>query len=235
MNSCERDDLNYQLICVAPTHVEMLWPYVEPLIQAAVEKQNLSDLAVVKHDLLNGGALLWIAWNGYNVKAAAVTQCALANGDKFCTITACGGHDSKEWLPLIHGLEVYAKQEGCSATRILVAPVGNAYCRITTRSGSFSKGRSNGRHIETDARRQSDPDAGAIWASDSAGVRRCQCGDWPIAKLVATYAGHSSKRLRDLLRTRNQAIRMLARSATTRRICSAAATRRRKRQCCRTL
>ena len=119
MNSCERDDLNYELRCVAPTHVEMLWPYVEPLIQAAVEKQNLSDLAVVKHDLLNGGALLWIAWNGYDVKAAAVTQCALANGDKFCTITACGGHDSKEWLPLIHGLEVYAKQEGCRATRIM--------------------------------------------------------------------------------------------------------------------
>lgn len=97
----------------------MLWPYVEPLIRAAAEKQNLSDLAVIKHDLFNGGALLWVVWNGYDIKAAAVTQCAIANGDKFCTITACGGYDSKEWLPLIAGLEAYAKQEGCRATRIM--------------------------------------------------------------------------------------------------------------------
>jgi hypothetical protein len=111
--------VTYHLECINPAHVEMVWPYVEPLIKAAVEKPRLSDFAVVRHDLFSGGALLWIAWNGYEVKAAAVTQCAIANGDKTCTIVACGGQDAKEWLPLIHGLEVYAKQEGCRATRIM--------------------------------------------------------------------------------------------------------------------
>jgi hypothetical protein len=108
-----------ELICCDPAHVELVWPYVEPLIKAAVEKPRISDFAVVRHDLFSGGALLWIAWNGYEVKAAAVTQCAIANGDKTCTIVACGGQDNKEWLPLIAGLETYAKREGCRATRIM--------------------------------------------------------------------------------------------------------------------
>ena len=108
--------ISCELACVDPVHVEILWPYVEPLIKAAAEKQNLSDLGVVKHDLFNGGALLWIAWSDYKVMAAAVTQCALANGDKYCTITACGGQDSAEWIRLVVGLETYAKRESCQLT-----------------------------------------------------------------------------------------------------------------------
>jgi hypothetical protein len=107
-----------QLACIPPPRVAEIWPHVEQLIRAAIEKPRLDDFATVKHNLFNGGSLLWVAWNDSGVKAAAVTQIAIANGDKYCTICACGGRDSKEWLPLIRGLEVYAKQEMCRAMRI---------------------------------------------------------------------------------------------------------------------
>lgn len=106
------------LKCINPADVEMLWPYVNDLIEAAVEKTRLSDLGVVQRDLFNGSALLWIVWNGDVVMAAAATQIVVANGEKYCDITVCGGHDSKQWLPLIAGIEAYAKREGCRAMRI---------------------------------------------------------------------------------------------------------------------
>jgi hypothetical protein len=63
------------------------------------------------------------------IKAAAVTQLSAVNGVRFCTIVACGaspskpggrrrGRDRDEWLPLLAGLERYAKAEDCKAMRI---------------------------------------------------------------------------------------------------------------------
>ena len=52
------------------------------------------------------------------IKAAAVTELTSANGEKFCTIVACGGHDRSQWLPLIARLEAYGRREGCAAMRI---------------------------------------------------------------------------------------------------------------------
>jgi hypothetical protein len=89
-----------------------------PLIKAAMEKGRLSSYADVEHSVRNGTALLWLAWNGETIKAAAVTELTSANGEKFCTIVACGGHDRSQWLPLIAGLEAYGSREGCAAMRI---------------------------------------------------------------------------------------------------------------------
>lgn len=107
-----------QLACVPPDRVPDVWPVVDKLIRAAMEKLQISDVAEVKHDLFNGGALLWLARNGGGVKATAVTQIVGIHGEKYCTIVACGGDERDEWLPLIEGLEVYAKREGCRAMRI---------------------------------------------------------------------------------------------------------------------
>jgi hypothetical protein len=104
----EHGKLNTQschLICVDPAQVHEFWPHVASLIKAAMEKGRLSSFADVEHGVRNGSALLWLAWNGETVKAAAVTELAIANGETFCTIVACGGRDRSQWLPLLAGLE----------------------------------------------------------------------------------------------------------------------------------
>jgi hypothetical protein len=111
MNKC-------RLICIDPAQAHEFWPYVGPLIKSAMEKGRLTDFAEVERDVLAGRALLWLAWNGEKIKAAAVTELGIANGEKFCTIVACGGHDRRQWLHLIAGLEAYGKAEGCAAIRI---------------------------------------------------------------------------------------------------------------------
>jgi hypothetical protein len=104
--------------CISPDQVAQFWPYVVALIKSAMEKGRLTDFAMVERDVLDGCALLWIAWDGEKIKAAAVTELVIANGEKFCTIVACGGHDRGQWLHLIEGLEAYGKAEGCAAIRI---------------------------------------------------------------------------------------------------------------------
>jgi hypothetical protein len=107
-----------QLICVDPAQVHEFWPHVASLIKAAMEKGRLSSFTDVEHAVRNGRALLWLAWNGETVKAAAVTELSQANAETFCTIVACGGHDRAQWLPLLAELEAYGRAQGCAAMRI---------------------------------------------------------------------------------------------------------------------
>src|SRR5262249_54913725 len=90
--------LRCQLICIDPAQAHEFWPHVASLIRAAMEKGRLSSYADVERAVRNGHALLWLAWNGETVKAAAVAELTRANGETFCTIVACGGHDRSQWL-----------------------------------------------------------------------------------------------------------------------------------------
>jgi len=110
--------MSCHLICIDPAQAHEFWPHAAVLIKAAMEKGRLSSYADVEHAVRNGTALLWLAWNGEKIKAAAVTELTSANGETFCTIVACGGHDRGQWLPLIAGLEAYGRREGCAAMRI---------------------------------------------------------------------------------------------------------------------
>jgi hypothetical protein len=107
-----------KLICVNPRQVHEFWPHVSLLIKAAMEKGRLSDYAEVEHSVRNGAALLWLAWTGEKIKAAAVTELSAANGERFCTIVACGGAERSQWLHLLTGLENYARAERCQSMRI---------------------------------------------------------------------------------------------------------------------
>jgi hypothetical protein len=106
------------LICIDPAQAHEFWPHAASLIKAAMEKGRLSSYAEVEHAVRNGNALLWLAWDGEKIKAAAVTELTHANGEKFCTIVACGGRDRSQWLPLLADLEAYGRTQGCNAMRI---------------------------------------------------------------------------------------------------------------------
>jgi hypothetical protein len=113
-----RLDATSELICVDPARIREFWTHALPLIAAAMKRGGITDLADVERAVLAGHALVWIAWNGAAIKAAAVTQLSTVNGERMCTIVACGGSNGKEWLPLLAGLERYAKAEDCKAMRI---------------------------------------------------------------------------------------------------------------------
>jgi hypothetical protein len=112
------DEGRCRLICIDPARISEFWPHVSPLIRAAMERGAITDFGEVSDAVLAGSALVWIAWSGATIEAAAVTQLNTVGGARFCTIVACGGRRRDEWLPLLAGLERYAKAESCKAMRI---------------------------------------------------------------------------------------------------------------------
>ena len=94
-----------------------MWPHVSDLIRAAVERTGLSSFADIEADVLTGMQLVWIAWNGKDILAAATTQLVKPD-DKVCVLTACSGYDRAQWLPLFAQIEQYAANEGCTKMRI---------------------------------------------------------------------------------------------------------------------
>jgi hypothetical protein len=106
------------LVCIDPQRVSEVWPYVRPLLKAACHRTGLNALSDIEGDILAGRSLLWIAWNGEAIDAAAATILINSEIGKICVITACGGRDLRNWLPLIGKIETYAKHERCARVRI---------------------------------------------------------------------------------------------------------------------
>ena len=106
------------LIYVNRDRVPEIWPGVKHLIHRAMERGGLSTFAQIESDVLEGTALLWLAWDGKQVYAAAVTQIVPTEFGHDCIILACGGTESTKWIQLIGGIENYAKASGCDHVRI---------------------------------------------------------------------------------------------------------------------
>ena len=107
-----------EAVPVDPKRAHEIWPTVAPLIREAMARAAMSEFATVEHNIRNGDALLWLAWDGEQIRAAAVTELHRINGRKFCLIVACGGRERERWLSLISDLEQFARDEGCDAMRI---------------------------------------------------------------------------------------------------------------------
>lgn len=108
-----------KLGCVDPAQIEEFWPFARPLIEKAVKRTNLSRWADQEESILRGDQLLWLAHTGDAIQSAATTHLTKGeDGRPICTITACGGENMDQWLPLIEGIEKYARAEGCSCVRI---------------------------------------------------------------------------------------------------------------------
>ena len=107
-----------QLICVDPAMVSGFWPSVSNMIQTAIERTGLGLFEKIETDLLDGKSLLWVAWNGRDIEAAALTQLQKTDGGKVCVIVACAGIDRTRWLPLLPQIEDYAADENCECVRL---------------------------------------------------------------------------------------------------------------------
>ena len=107
-----------QLLCVGPYDVHAVWPHVAPLIARAIRRTNLSHPNVIAADVRSGRALLWLAWNGHAIEAAATTSLVSTGAETICVLTACGGTHARRWTALIEGIEDYARAERCARLRI---------------------------------------------------------------------------------------------------------------------
>lgn len=109
---------NPGLVCVDPRRVREIWPHAAALLRSALRRTTLNALEDVEADILSGRSLLWLAWADEGIQAAATTVLINSEAGKVCVITACGGAGMKRWLPLLDGIEAYARDEGCVRVRI---------------------------------------------------------------------------------------------------------------------
>lgn len=105
-------------ICIDPKQVHEFWPHVSPLLQAACRRTGLNAFVDIEADILSGRSLLWLAWNGQAIEAAAATILINSEVGKVCIITVCGGSEMRRWLRLIEEIENFARDEGCTRVRI---------------------------------------------------------------------------------------------------------------------
>lgn len=107
-----------RLLCIDPAVVNVLWPLARELIRSAFDRTCLGNFEDTERDVLSGRQLLWIAWNGEAIEAAATTELIKVGEAKICVVVACGGKNRARWLPLLGGIEDYARKEGCAGMRI---------------------------------------------------------------------------------------------------------------------
>lgn len=111
-----------ELACVDPGQVGLIWPQVAHRLQRAISRTGLSAFVDVERDVLDGRALLWLALSQSDgevvIDAVATTRLERTDAGKVCVIVACEGRGRHRWLPLIGGIEAYAKAEGCRSVRI---------------------------------------------------------------------------------------------------------------------
>jgi len=108
-----------ELICVAPSHIDQIWPHVSHFIATAL-KRGCSDyrLDYIHAKLKAGEALLWVVWDQKTFAAAATTEiCSMLGEGRLLVITAHGGQD-KLWDKYLPELEKYAAAEGCDRVRL---------------------------------------------------------------------------------------------------------------------
>ena len=121
-----------RLVCVPPDRAAAIWPHVRALIHAAMRRGDLSSFSPVEASVLAGDALLWLAWDpgAERITAAAVTELHATEWRKVCVIVACGAPSVRSrpssramgmaaWLPLLAGIETYARAAGCACVRIM--------------------------------------------------------------------------------------------------------------------
>lgn len=107
------------LVCVDPARIGDLWPHVAPLLRSAFMKTGFALFSDLERDVFNGSALVWLAWNGESIEAAAATALIPTDAGLVCAVLACGGKDMARWLPLLDQIEQWAKIEGCVRSRIV--------------------------------------------------------------------------------------------------------------------
>jgi hypothetical protein len=110
------------LHCIPPQLAREIWPLVRDKLYAAVRRTDLSHSVDIARDVLHGDGVLWLACDGQEIEAAAVTLLTRTDRHLVCLITALGGSNMESWLPLLSQIEDWAKAEGAALVRVMGRP-----------------------------------------------------------------------------------------------------------------
>jgi len=106
-----------KIFCVNPKVVAKIWPLAKPLLEPAFDETSDSTIEATEADVMSAMALLWLAWDGKKLIAAATTAINKTPRHKTCIVTSAGGIHSKLWDQFMPMVEKYAKDEGCERVR----------------------------------------------------------------------------------------------------------------------
>jgi hypothetical protein len=108
-----------KIFCVDPMVVRNIWPLARPILEPAFDETSDSTIEATEADVMSGMALLWLAWDGKKLIAAATTAINITPRHKICIVTSAGGVHSKLWDQFMPMVEKYAKDEGCERVRAM--------------------------------------------------------------------------------------------------------------------
>jgi hypothetical protein len=99
-----------------PSHkIDTVWDRALPLLRKGFESPELADRYYA--EILTGHAQLWCVFDDAEIIAALLTELPTIGGRKLCNIVSVGGHRMSEWLHFIEVIEIWARENGCSAMR----------------------------------------------------------------------------------------------------------------------
>lgn len=103
-----------QLICVPPGLVNDIRPLVEPFVDRATSRNGWDkERPSIWRDLERGDALIWIAADGDDIRACAVTSIRQDERGRLCWIVLVAGVKAAI-MPFVPEIEAYAKRERCN-------------------------------------------------------------------------------------------------------------------------
>lgn len=103
---------------IRPEDIPNVWPSVSSLIHAAIRRTNLNRLQDIENEIFDGLGQLWIARDEAGILAALTTALVTTERGKVCILTALGGSQMSQWLPMLSKVEEFARAEGCHGMRI---------------------------------------------------------------------------------------------------------------------
>lgn len=93
--------------------VNQIWPLVEDQIQLAIDRsQGEYSLSDVQLYLLTGDMRLWIAYEGKDIIASAVTQLVKHSNGITCVVLYMAGTMMEQWKAYSAAVEEWAKENG---------------------------------------------------------------------------------------------------------------------------
>lgn len=127
-----------QVTLVPTEHVMQMWPTVRPFISRSVERTSGKyEVEDVLELLASGDCLLWVAFEGVEVKGAVVTHFAQYPRKRYLFLDFCGGIDGFQWKDtMLSTLRNWALDNHCSG---IEATGRDGWERIFSRDGYTSK------------------------------------------------------------------------------------------------
>ena len=104
------------LYAVSPEQLGAAWPIIVPDVENIASRSRgryLSD--DIREMIASGDRLLWVALNESDGAYLGLAMAELHQYPrrKACRLVACTGRERARWLPLLSGIEAWAKSVGC--------------------------------------------------------------------------------------------------------------------------